>query len=383
MFNKIKQAMKSGAKKKGAKKLFTTTPSSTPEQDERTSLLINTSTQAASISAAATAATEQLLHHQRQSAKHLTELEATLSIEEMERGAKRLNSDNIDSDSVNCLLEDDDSVDSISSSVHGDYEDEKGLGHNRTLTQDDLDYLVSTKQDQDGVFKPQQLQQRSHSSSTSFSPTNKLQRVSSRRIIDDIGNQLLDAHGDARLEHEILFKSLNLGSSSADDDMAALVLTEGIDEDYEEGGGGEYKQRVFLERRLHESTCKLRAASIDGGSGGGGQVPPEIEKEKHRLDEEYSEQRKFMVRQVLTMVAITALLILLVCVALALGTIAVGPPRQPVGSYKIIEAQVGYDFWQYYDFYAGKDSAGSNGYIMYVSEGKAREEGIVNCKYCC
>jgi hypothetical protein len=107
--------------------------------------------------------------------------------------------------------------------------------------------------------------------------------------------------------------------------------------------------------------------------------PPEIDNVKQIEQYDDDDKRKqIMLRQVLTMIGITAFLILLVCMALTLGTIAVGPPRQPVGPYKIIEAQVGHNFWQYYDFYSGKDSAGSNGYIMYVSEEKAKEEGIVN-----
>jgi hypothetical protein len=55
-----------------------------------------------------------------------------------------------------------------------------------------------------------------------------------------------------------------------------------------------------------------------------------------------------------------------------------GPPRQPIGEYVIVEAHVGQNFWSYYEFYAGKDSPGSNGYITYVSREVAEHEGIIN-----
>ena len=48
-----------------------------------------------------------------------------------------------------------------------------------------------------------------------------------------------------------------------------------------------------------------------------------------------------------------------------------------MGEYRIVEAQVGDAFWGYYDFYAGKDSAGSNGYTDYVSREAAEREGIM------
>ena len=77
------------------------------------------------------------------------------------------------------------------------------------------------------------------------------------------------------------------------------------------------------------------------------------------------------------MVALALVALAVLAAALFLGTLAVGPPRQPVGEYRIVEAQVGDAFWGYYDFYAGKDSAGSNGYIDYVSREAAEREGIM------
>jgi hypothetical protein len=65
------------------------------------------------------------------------------------------------------------------------------------------------------------------------------------------------------------------------------------------------------------------------------------------------------------------------------GIILVGkftgqPPYQPVGPYSLIECQSGEEFFQYYNFYEGADSVGSNGYNQYVNHEHATERGIVN-----
>ena len=61
-----------------------------------------------------------------------------------------------------------------------------------------------------------------------------------------------------------------------------------------------------------------------------------------------------------------------------MGEKLVGPPRQPVGAYKILELQEGDAFWNYYNFYIGPDSAGSNGYLNYIGRETAFEIGIAN-----
>ncbi|KAL9189238.1 hypothetical protein ACHAXT_011728 [Thalassiosira profunda] len=146
---------------------------------------------------------------------------------------------------------------------------------------------------------------------------------------------------------------------------------------------------MFLSARMHESTRALRVATGDGirrnTSVGGGIVPPlkrpsshaEIEPgDKEPLEMEEGKRPRLSI-QVITMVTLTVLVVLLIFAALALGTLAVGPPRQPLGEYRILEAQTGNDFWRYYDFYAGKDSAGSNGYITYVSREVAEKDDII------
>jgi hypothetical protein len=74
---------------------------------------------------------------------------------------------------------------------------------------------------------------------------------------------------------------------------------------------------------------------------------------------------------------------------LALGAYIAGPPQRPTGKYILLESQMisssmgggssssADDFLKYYDFYAGKDSAGSGGYITYVSREVAEADGIV------
>lgn len=84
--------------------------------------------------------------------------------------------------------------------------------------------------------------------------------------------------------------------------------------------------------------------------------------------------------QVIAKLVIVVLVLTLFVAAslLGLGAFLAGPPRQPIGKYQLLEAQVGDDFWQYYEFFAGKDSAGSNGYVTYVSREVAEDEGIIN-----
>ena len=77
-------------------------------------------------------------------------------------------------------------------------------------------------------------------------------------------------------------------------------------------------------------------------------------------------------------IALLAIILAISASLFGLGAYMAGPPRQPIGEYVIVEAHVGRDFWSYYEFYAGKDSPGSNGYITYVSREAAENEGIIN-----
>jgi hypothetical protein len=55
-----------------------------------------------------------------------------------------------------------------------------------------------------------------------------------------------------------------------------------------------------------------------------------------------------------------------------------GTELRPVGPYKLLECQEGRKFFDFYDFYEGKDSLGSAGYNYYVGKDKAWSDGLVN-----
>lgn len=56
----------------------------------------------------------------------------------------------------------------------------------------------------------------------------------------------------------------------------------------------------------------------------------------------------------------------------------VGPSRQPVGAYRLVELQEAEAFWDYYNFYVGPDSVGSNGFNSYIGRERALQLGIAN-----
>lgn len=95
----------------------------------------------------------------------------------------------------------------------------------------------------------------------------------------------------------------------------------------------------------------------------------------HELSEEGARKAKSRVN-VMLIFAVLALVVL--TVLMVIGIQYVGPPNEPVGAYQLVERQEGMDFFSYYNFYEGKDSVGSNGYLDYVSEERALELGILN-----
>ena len=312
----------------------------------------------------------------------------------MERGAKRLADDNsvngLDTDSVNGLLagmvdDDDDSVAS-SNKLFGDkiYTDAAG---GRQVNIQDLEYLS-------------QQQRGRRRSSGDVSSSDNSHGLVKKKIVDEIGNELLEAHDDPRLEHLILNQSLKLVATPQelldsmpfsqeldDEEMRSQSFQEQSTKHHDSTGGVVVDD---MSKRVHESTRALRASigpSMRRVPSGGAhilQLPrppshPEIEPGEEEFDEKKKKVLpKYFTIQVVSMLALMIFVMLVLAAALALGTIAVGPPRQPLGEYQILEAQVGEDFWNFYTFYAGKDSAGSNGYITYVSEKVAREEGIIS-----
>jgi len=78
------------------------------------------------------------------------------------------------------------------------------------------------------------------------------------------------------------------------------------------------------------------------------------------------------------MLSMAVVAIIVLGLLVVVGISYVGPPNQPVGPYQLIERQEGMDFFSYYNFYEGKDSVGSNGYLDYVGEERALDLGILN-----
>jgi len=85
-----------------------------------------------------------------------------------------------------------------------------------------------------------------------------------------------------------------------------------------------------------------------------------------------------------SLISMTSLCVLacgLIIASFWIGSDFIGPPNQPTGPYQLIERQEGDDFLGYYTFLEGPDSAGSNGYINYVGEKRAKELNIANISY--
>jgi len=61
--------------------------------------------------------------------------------------------------------------------------------------------------------------------------------------------------------------------------------------------------------------------------------------------------------------------------------VVIRPPKQPVGPYKLVELQEGDNFFNYYSFYEGPDSVGSNGYLQYVNRASAEARKFLNVTY--
>ncbi|KAL7550168.1 hypothetical protein ACHAWF_013409 [Thalassiosira exigua] len=294
----------------------------------------------------------------------------TADLTTMERGAARLADDvGGDTDSVNALLG------GMSDDEASSFGGEGGEDAGGPVTPSELEFLARRSSDVSGIGMEE----------------GKRRKRTSRRtkMVDDLGDELLGARDDAVLERRILRKSLRLDAGKLLTDVENDAAREAFfrAQSSQDDGGAELAERV------HESTHALRGAirrstSVGGGStrklppskGSAGSFHPEIEPGE---EEEGAEKGGLMGRvpalavQIASMMALMAFVIGLLAAALMLGSIAVGPPRQPLGEYRILEAQEGEGFFGHYDFYAGKDSAGSNGYITYVSREKANALGIV------
>jgi len=92
------------------------------------------------------------------------------------------------------------------------------------------------------------------------------------------------------------------------------------------------------------------------------------------------EGKDYMKRTILSMVLVVVVLFSCVGMLLLLGNILVGHPREPLGPYILLDAQEGGHFFDSYQFYEGRDSAGSNGFNYYVNRDRAFTSGIAEIK---
>jgi hypothetical protein len=93
------------------------------------------------------------------------------------------------------------------------------------------------------------------------------------------------------------------------------------------------------------------------------------------------EKRSHAQQRVCTMITIALATVIGVAATFYFTVQFIGPPSQPVGPYALVERQEGDSFFDYYSFYEGPDSMGSNGYLQYVSKSYASMKGIINVSY--
>lgn len=86
-------------------------------------------------------------------------------------------------------------------------------------------------------------------------------------------------------------------------------------------------------------------------------------------------------KRLFSMTGLCVLAFGIIAASLWVGAEFIGPPNNPLGSYQLIERQEGDDFFSHYTFYEGPDSVGSNAYINYVAEEKARQIEVANISY--
>eukprot|EP00526_Cylindrotheca_closterium_P013503 CAMPEP_0113647456 /NCGR_PEP_ID=MMETSP0017_2-20120614/25118_1 /TAXON_ID=2856 /ORGANISM="Cylindrotheca closterium" /LENGTH=535 /DNA_ID=CAMNT_0000559509 /DNA_START=176 /DNA_END=1783 /DNA_ORIENTATION=+ /assembly_acc=CAM_ASM_000147 len=99
---------------------------------------------------------------------------------------------------------------------------------------------------------------------------------------------------------------------------------------------------------------------------------------KDLLSESARMQQKAARNRFISMALLAFVSFAVIGTALYVGVQFIGPPNVPAGPYRLLERQEGENFFDFWSFYEGPDSAGSNGYITYVSEARAKVLGIAN-----
>ena len=220
---------------------------------------------------------------------------------------------------------------------HGDYDDDARVTRG-SVTQRELQYLSGHTSTNDEEFMSEKDQ-----------------------LVDRMSEQLLQAtnvESDAILGQSLRLnpKQLQIPSKKEEEQSSELIST-----------------------RLHESTRAIRSTLLTTSQRGSRAALLELMGDEEDKDKLRKPRYKLSPTklQIIKLFTLTLFILSVLYLLLKWGTQLAGPPNLPVGSYRLLEAQVGPHFFDYYEFYSGKDSAGSNGYNMYVSKEVAEKEGIV------
>mmetsp|Transcript_5479 Transcript_5479/g.10444 ORF Transcript_5479/g.10444 Transcript_5479/m.10444 type:complete len:524 (-) Transcript_5479:2313-3884(-) len=162
-------------------------------------------------------------------------------------------------------------------------------------------------------------------------------------------------------------------------------------EDNENNLKGEVSEEDILGRKLiacnnnEELECLVIRRSLDisfhpPGSSATRSRFPKLAGMTHRFTSSRRTRKEdqSLFQKMVVMVSLALLGLLIIFVLLEVSSIVIGPPSEPIGPYKLVEVQVGEDFFNHYVFYNGLDSEGSKGYVSYVSKDQAFELNIAN-----
>jgi Glycosyl hydrolases family 16 len=206
--------------------------------------------------------------------------------------------------------------------------------------------------------------------------------------VDDDEDAMMMREKEARKEMKradrLSVRLLAIDDDDEETESAILVDALGLDEDEEvprRGGGSPAQQQQPYKRRgsrlnLHQQ--QQHSGSIMGLS------LRNTTRFRNMLDFYVEESQKNAARKVCFMISLAVIFVLVFFLCWYIGIVQriVGrPPNQPVGPYALVERQEGLDFFQYYTFYVGRDSVGSNGYNMYIDRTSAEYAGICNVTY--
>eukprot|EP00956_Cyclotella_meneghiniana_P004640 scaffold5730_cov55-Cyclotella_meneghiniana.AAC.9 len=203
------------------------------------------------------------------------------------------------------------------------------------------------------------------------------------KLVDRMGEQLLLLADNSEKEARLIRQSLRLNPIIPPAAAPSSVSSFDVEGQKRRGDATTTAATVTtgqVSDRVHQSARALRSTLLTSSQRGSRAALLEMMQEDE-AEEDLKKQRKLLkpsTAQILRILSISLLILIVLYLLLLEGTVLAGPPRLPIGPYKIVEAQVGQHFFDYYDFYSGKDSIGSNGYLYYVSRDVATKNNIVN-----